>query len=92
MPFEGPVPGWFNSAKEERKRKEERGKKGKAEEKKALQLLSFRLGIQRLKLNPAIKFIASDSQAGENNLPEIKRTCRQTRFRASSRVGAGRGC
>ena len=36
LPFEGPVPGWFNSAKEERKRKEERAKKGKAEEKKAL--------------------------------------------------------
>lgn len=36
LPFEGPVPGWFNSAEEERKRKEERAKKGTAEEKKAL--------------------------------------------------------
>ena len=35
LPFEGPVPGWLNS-EEERKRKEERAKKGKAEEKKAL--------------------------------------------------------
>ena len=36
LPFEGLVPGWFNSAEEESKRKEDRAKKGTAEEKKAL--------------------------------------------------------
>lgn len=51
----------------ERREAEER----QAEEKKALSPLSVSLGIQRLKLNPAIKFIASDSQAGENS--EAKR-------------------
>lgn len=51
----------------ERREAEER----QAEEKKALSPLSVSLGIQRLKLNPAIKFIASDSQAGENT--EAKR-------------------
>lgn len=90
MPLEGPVRRRSNSTKEERKREGEREKKGQAEEKKALELLSFSLGIQRLKLNPAIKFIASDSQAGENSPTEIKRTCRQTRFRAWS-PARGRG-
>ena len=36
LPFEGPVHRCSNSTKEERKRKEESEKKGKAEEKKAL--------------------------------------------------------
>ena len=49
---------------------------GKAEEKKALYPLSITLRIQRLKLNPAIKFIASDSQAGENTTSQMKRTNR----------------
>lgn len=34
------------------------------------------LGIQSLKLNPAINFIASDSQAGEKGPTEIKRNVR----------------
>ena len=36
LPFERPLPACFNSTKEERKRKGESEKKGKAEEKKAL--------------------------------------------------------
>ena len=91
MPLEGPVRRRSNSTKEERKREGEREKKGQAEEKKALELLSFSLGIQRLKLNPAIKFIASDSQAGENSPTEIKRTCRQTRFRGGAAALGGGG-
>lgn len=52
-----------SSYKEIRERRE--AEERQAEEKNALLPLSVSLGIQRLKLNPAIKFIASDSQAGE---------------------------
>lgn len=55
------------------KRREGEERQGGRKE-SALTLRSISLGIQRLKLNPAIKFIALESQAGENSLGGIKRT------------------
>lgn len=71
LPFEGPVHRCLIPTKTGQERKEGRQRTGKAEEKKALSPLSITLRIQRLKLNPAIKFIASDSQAGENTTSQM---------------------